>query len=176
MSEKIELIDAKDLPMTEEEDVTVLCVGADGEMKRRGAGSFGIKMSELDKKVAEKITAPATASVGQTIKVSAVDENGKPTAWEAVDTPVNVIIKITTTEDGETTAELIEGTYETIRKAYEEDKIINVLLIYIVVNPDITFKRYETAPIETNNVSNKIYTWDDNYNYIITPDNTIEID
>ena len=41
MSEKFELIDAKDLPMTEEEDVTVLCVGADGEMKRRDAGSFG---------------------------------------------------------------------------------------------------------------------------------------
>lgn len=47
MSEKIELIEAKDLPMTEEEDVTVLCVGADGEMKRRDAGSFGMKMSEL---------------------------------------------------------------------------------------------------------------------------------
>lgn len=41
MSEKIELIDAKDLPMTEEEDVTVLCVGADGKMVRRDAGSFG---------------------------------------------------------------------------------------------------------------------------------------
>lgn len=41
MSEKIELIDAKDLPVTEEEDVTVLCVGADGEMKRRPASSFG---------------------------------------------------------------------------------------------------------------------------------------
>lgn len=36
--------------------------------------------------IAGKITAPATASVGQTIKVSAVDADGKPTAWEAVDT------------------------------------------------------------------------------------------
>jgi hypothetical protein len=33
------------------------------------------------------IPVPATASVGQTIKVSAVDENGKPTAWEAADFP-----------------------------------------------------------------------------------------
>jgi hypothetical protein len=33
------------------------------------------------------IPVPATASVGQTIKVSAVDESGKPTAWEAVDFP-----------------------------------------------------------------------------------------
>lgn len=31
------------------------------------------------------IPVPATAEVGQTIRVSAVDENGKPTAWEAVD-------------------------------------------------------------------------------------------
>lgn len=31
------------------------------------------------------IPVPATASVGQTIRVSAVDENGQPTEWEAVD-------------------------------------------------------------------------------------------
>lgn len=33
------------------------------------------------------IPVPATASVGQTIKVSAVDEDGNPTAWEAADFP-----------------------------------------------------------------------------------------
>lgn len=33
----------------------------------------------------DMITPPATASVGQTIVVKAVDENGKPTEWEAVD-------------------------------------------------------------------------------------------
>lgn len=41
----------------------------------------------VDEKITETIPAPATASVGQTIKVSAVDENGKPTAWEATDFP-----------------------------------------------------------------------------------------
>ena len=41
MSEKFELIEAKDLPMTEEDDVTVLCVGADGEMKRKPAKGLG---------------------------------------------------------------------------------------------------------------------------------------
>ena len=35
----------------------------------------------------ECIPAPATAQVGQAIVVKAVDENGKPTAWEAVDMP-----------------------------------------------------------------------------------------
>lgn len=37
--------------------------------------------------LAEKITAPATAAVGQIIKVKSVDTSGKPTEWEAVDMP-----------------------------------------------------------------------------------------
>lgn len=40
--------------------------------------------------VAEKITAPTTASVGQLLAVKAVDENGKPTEWEVVDMPESV--------------------------------------------------------------------------------------
>lgn len=31
------------------------------------------------------ITVTNTAAVGQTIKITAVDENGKPTEWKAVD-------------------------------------------------------------------------------------------
>lgn len=34
------------------------------------------------------ITPPATAEIGQTIVVKSVDENGKPTEWEAADLPV----------------------------------------------------------------------------------------
>lgn len=37
--------------------------------------------------LAEKITAPSTASVGQIIKVKSVDDAGKPTEWEATDMP-----------------------------------------------------------------------------------------
>ena len=33
------------------------------------------------------VEAPETAEVGQTIRVKSVDENGKPTAWEAADLP-----------------------------------------------------------------------------------------
>lgn len=36
---------------------------------------------------AQKIASPITAAVGQTICVTAVDDNGSPTAWEAVDMP-----------------------------------------------------------------------------------------
>lgn len=37
--------------------------------------------------LAEKITAPTTAAVGQIIKVKSVDGTGKPTEWEAADLP-----------------------------------------------------------------------------------------
>lgn len=42
---------------------------------------------EPDGDVTTPIYAPNIAQVGQTIVVSAVDENGRPTAWEAVDMP-----------------------------------------------------------------------------------------
>lgn len=54
--------------------------------------------------LAEKITAPTTAAVGQIIKVKSVDGTGKPTEWEAVDMPSGggetweLIRTITTTE------------------------------------------------------------------------------
>ena len=41
------------------------------------------KVSEFEND-ASYISAPATAEVGQVIAVKAVDENGKPTEWEAV--------------------------------------------------------------------------------------------
>ena len=47
------------------------------------------KITELETNISElstqKVTAPATAQIGQTIVVKAVDESGKPTEWEAVD-------------------------------------------------------------------------------------------
>lgn len=42
-----------------------------------------VKVSDLEND-ANYVAAPATAEVGQVIAVKAVDENGKPTEWEAV--------------------------------------------------------------------------------------------
>lgn len=42
---------------------------------------------EIDTLIEGNIPVPETATVGQTIQVSAVDENGRPTAWEVVDFP-----------------------------------------------------------------------------------------
>lgn len=53
--------------------------------------------------LAEKITAPTTAAVGQIIKVKSVDTTGKPTEWEAVDLPsggeIELVSDVTTTEE-----------------------------------------------------------------------------
>lgn len=48
-------------------------------------GTIGLVERTLTASDIGAIPAPATASVGQAIVVKAVDENGKPTEWEAVD-------------------------------------------------------------------------------------------
>lgn len=52
--------------------------------------------------IAPTIPATATAAVGQTIKVSAVNENGQPTEWEAVDIPTvdDILAALPTWEGG----------------------------------------------------------------------------
>lgn len=49
-----------------------------------------------------------TAAVGQTIRVSAVDENGKPTEWEAVDM---VSIPDVTAEDNGKFLRVVNGAW-----------------------------------------------------------------
>lgn len=44
----------------------------------------------VDDSVANCIKSPASAEVGQIVKIAAVDDAGKPTAWEAVDLPEQV--------------------------------------------------------------------------------------
>jgi hypothetical protein len=45
----------------------------------------GLVLDEYALEKSNTISAPSTASIGQTIVVKAVDENGKPVEWEAVD-------------------------------------------------------------------------------------------
>lgn len=42
-------------------------------------------IGQLSEEIADCIKSPASAEVGQIVKISAVDDAGKPTAWEAVD-------------------------------------------------------------------------------------------
>lgn len=83
------------------EDTQVVRIGADGKLRTKPTGGSSITVdSELSPvsvnpvqnkvvttALAEKITAPTTAAVGQIIKVKSVDDAGKPTEWEAADLP-----------------------------------------------------------------------------------------
>ena len=82
--------------------------GQDGYTPVKGVDYFtDSDKQELVGELAENaIPVPAAAEVGQTIVVSAVDENGKPTAWEVADMASGgggekweLIADITTTED-----------------------------------------------------------------------------
>lgn len=50
-------------------------------------GTIGLEERTLTASDIGAISAPATAEVGQTIVVKSVDENGRPTEWEAVSIP-----------------------------------------------------------------------------------------
>lgn len=81
------------------EDTQDVRIGADGKLKTKPTGGSSVTVdSELSSTsanpvqnkvvtaaLAEKITAPTTAAVGQIIKVKSVDTAGKPTEWEAAD-------------------------------------------------------------------------------------------
>ena len=83
------------------EDTQVVRIGTDGKLRTKPTGGSSITVDSalsstsenpVQNKVvttalAEKITAPATAAVGQIIKVKSVDTAGKPMEWEAADMP-----------------------------------------------------------------------------------------
>lgn len=98
-------------------------------------------------RTADVIPLPATASVGQTIRVSAVDENGKPTAWEAVDFE----------EDWELISEVtIEEEIQTVAQLWEPMKKVRIE----VYTP--------AAAADTNNMPVTIYTTDDHSQSFVT--------
>jgi hypothetical protein len=80
------------------EDTQVVRIGTDGKLRTKPTGGSSITVDDalsstsenpVQNKVvtaalAEKITAPTSAEVGQIIKVKSVDTSGKPTEWEAV--------------------------------------------------------------------------------------------
>lgn len=70
------------------------------------------------------ISLGVTATVGQTIKVKAVDANGKPTAWEAMDMEAGdtevweKVCQVTTTEDVSFIYQPFGGYYKKIRAIF----------------------------------------------------------
>lgn len=83
------------------EDTQVVRIGTDGKLRTKPTGGSTVTVDNALSSTSEnpvqnkivtaalagKITAPATAAVGQIIKVKSVDTSGKPTEWEAADLP-----------------------------------------------------------------------------------------
>ena len=81
-------------------------------------------LRDIDIQSGIDISLGVTATVGQTIKVKAVDADGKPTAWEAVnmaagDTEVwEKVCQVTTTEDVSFIYQPFDGYYKKIRVSF----------------------------------------------------------
>lgn len=87
------------------------------EIKAGGAGGIDISLG-------------VTATVGQTIKVKAVDADGKPTAWEAVDMATGEtevwekICQVTTTEDVSFLYQPFDSYYKKIRAIFAGESTV----------------------------------------------------
>lgn len=96
-------------------------------------GQILAKLDELQTEIDEikagggggtDISLGVTATVGQTIKVKAVDANGKPTAWEAVDMTTGEaevwekVCQVTTTEDVSFIYQPFDSYYKKIRAIF----------------------------------------------------------
>lgn len=89
------------------------------------------------------ISLGVTATVGQTIKVKAVDADGKPTAWEAVDMATGEgevwekICQVTTTENVSFVYQPFGGNYKKIRAIFAAESTA-ACQVWIYPNTKIT--------------------------------------
>ena len=83
------------------------------------------KCNQLSEEIADCIKSPTIAEVGQIVKIAAVDDAGKPTAWEAVDMPSDVVVvNITsTTDDKGNTTYLSDMTAVEICEQWNQGKV-----------------------------------------------------
>ena len=70
----------------------------------------------INERIDEKVTTPNTASVGQTLVVKSVDETGRPTDWETVNLPKQMIVNITIDENNNP---IVDKTFDEIKEAYD---------------------------------------------------------
>ena len=87
--------------------------------------TFVAIVMQMKEDIANKITTPEAAEVGQILEVEEVDENGKPTKFIAVDKPTG------SGEGGAGAVELTQAEYDNLS---EEDKMKDV--IYFITDKD----------------------------------------
>lgn len=148
------------------EDTQVVRIGTDGKLRTKPTGGSSITVDDalsptsgnpvrnkvVTAALAEKITAPTTAAVGQIIKVKSVDSTGKPTEWECADLPrggivtdeqVNTAVSAWLTEHPEATTTVADGSIT-------PDKLSNAEYLWQIFNPTEYLAGVTNATINTN--------------------------
>ena len=103
----------------------------------------------LSEEIVDRIKSPTSAAVGQTIRVTAVDDDGKPTAWEAVDFPEQA--QADWSQNDSTAADYVKNRTHYEESAYE-DYVLNMNGTEIVglSIPEVG----ETMTVKINGVEN----------------------
>lgn len=150
------------------EDTQVVRIGEDGKLRTKPTGGSSITVdSELSPisvnpvqnkvvtaALAEKITAPTTAAVGQIIKVKSVDGTGKPTEWESADIPSG--------GGGETWEKLVDTTLaeavESVTYTFDNCKRIKALIAPVIANGEYVdgWKRFTINNVTYPTINGKL--------------------
>lgn len=151
------------------EDTQIVRIGTDGKLRTKPTGGSSITVDSalsststnpVQNKVvtaalAEKITAPTTAAVGQIIKVKSVDGTGKPAEWEAADLPSG--------GGGETWEKLVDTTLaeavESVTYTFDNCKRIKALIAPVIANGEYVdgWKRFTINNVLYPTINSKLY-------------------
>lgn len=107
------------------------------------------------------LTAPATASVGQTVVVKAVDENGKPTEWEAADMVSGVGVSIYGEHVGSFETTLSGAVWTPIETGIAVESDVTYIIAFETNGVDcviITSEAWtDNTPLDANNTTRYVY-------------------
>lgn len=150
------------------EDTQVVRIGSDGKLRTKPSGGTVTVDSALSSTsanpvqnkvvttaLAEKITAPTTATVGQIIKVKSVDTSGKPAEWETADLPSG--------GGGETWEKLVDTTLaeavESVTYTFDNCKRIKALIAPVIANGEYVdgWKRFTINNVLYPTINGKLY-------------------
>ena len=108
-------------------------------------------LSQLYEEIADCIKSPASAEVGQIVKIAAVDDAGKPTVWEAVDLPEQV--QPDWNQNDDTAADYVKN------RPFYKETLESVPLYEMAV--ELSLRGDDIVPFySTNEIHNKITSAD----------------
>lgn len=119
-------------------------------IKQEELSNLKPQINQLNQDITTKITAPATASIGQTIRVKTADESGKPTEWEAADMATAERVERLAEEVGKRLSSLTEEIADLPQPDWDQND--DTQLDYIKNRPFYTGDPVETVLVEESTV------------------------